>query len=200
MSWEEHWRRGHTPWDLGGSPPILQARAAALPSGRVLVPGCGAGWDVFTLAREDREVVGLDLAPTARRRFEAERDRRGLSPERARVETVDFFAYAPEAPFDLAFDYTFFCALPPDRREAWARKMHALLVPGGLLVTLVFPVREAVWPPREVDPEVGPPFPVHPDLYRRYLRPFFEEVTMEPVTESAPGREGMEWWGVFRRK
>ncbi|RMG17721.1 MAG: methyltransferase domain-containing protein [Deltaproteobacteria bacterium] len=200
MSWEARWQAGQTPWDLGGSPPVLEARAESLPGGRVLVPGCGAGWDVLTLARPDREVVGLDLSPTARRLFERIRAERGIPPERARVETGDFFSFEPEAPFDLVFDYTFFCALPPERREAWAEKMYRLLRPGGTLITLVFPVREPKWPPRGCDPEAGPPFPVHPDLYRAHLAPFFEEEEMSKVTHSAPGREGKEWWGRWRRR
>ncbi|MCZ7685418.1 MAG: TPMT family class I SAM-dependent methyltransferase [Sandaracinaceae bacterium] len=52
MSWEDAWREGRTGWDAGGSPPALIELGArgVLPAGRALVPGCGAGWDVLTLA------------------------------------------------------------------------------------------------------------------------------------------------------
>lgn len=200
--WEERWQARSTPWDLGGSPPVLASLVErdALPHGRVLVPGCGAGWDVFELASGGREVVGLDLAPSARTVFEAERDRRGLDSARARIEIADFFTWPADEQFDLVWDHTFFCALPPDLREQWARRMQELVRPGAELVTLVFPVREPQWPPLGSDPSQGPPYPVHPDLYRRHLGPGFEELELAPVTQPSPGRRGLEWLGRWRRR
>lgn len=43
--------------------------------------------------------------------------------------------------FNFVYDYTFFCALSPAIRDQWARKMADLVVPGGLLMTLIFPIR-----------------------------------------------------------
>lgn len=45
-----------------------------------------------------------------------------------------------QGPFDLGFDYTFLCALHPDMRRDWAPAWGRLLRPGGLLLTLIFPV------------------------------------------------------------
>lgn len=201
MSWEERWQSRNTPWDLGESPPVLATllMGETLPRGRALVPGCGAGWDVFTLAAYGRDVVGLDLAPSASEVFERERERRNLDPSQVQVEVGDFFEWSPDEPFDLVWDHTFFCALPPARRDAWARRMHALLKPGAQLVTLVFPVREPQWPPLGSDPGEGPPYPVHPDLYRQHLGSGFDELEMTPITESLPGRHGHEWLGRWRR-
>lgn len=36
--------------------------------------------------------------------------------------------------------YRFFCAIEPDMRLAWARRIHDILKPGGELITLMFPV------------------------------------------------------------
>ncbi|KAL4958543.1 thiol methyltransferase [Aspergillus filifer] len=52
--------------------------------------------------------------------------------------------------FDLIYDYTFLCALHPNRRQGWAERMAELLRPGGLLVCLEFPMykdSEAPGPP-----------------------------------------------------
>ena len=43
--------------------------------------------------------------------------------------------------FNFIYDYTFFCALSPAIRDQWALKMADLVVPGGLLMTLIFPIR-----------------------------------------------------------
>lgn len=196
MTWEQAWREGRTGWDAGVSPPALEELVAGgqLPPGRVLVPGCGAGYDVLTLATAERTVVGLDVAPSAARRFESLRAARGIPEERARVETADFFVYEPEAPFDLIWDYTFLCAIEPSMREAWAEKVDRLLGPGGELVTLIFPAVDE--PPRGV----GPPHPLQPAHVRRLLEPRWSAVELRPVLHSHPGREGMEWLGRWRRR
>jgi SAM-dependent methyltransferase len=87
-----------------------------------------AGWDV----------LGLDLAPTAIARAEALWKERQAEEEiggkekkgrkgRLTYKVGNF--YELEGPFDLIFDYTFLCALPPDHRPRWAKKMRALLTP-----------------------------------------------------------------------
>ena len=89
--WKEAWRAGRTPWDEGKSPPSLQALIAGdqVPSGRVFVPGCGTGYDLSTLARDDREVVGLDLSDLARDAFEKAYP---SLPGVVRYEVGDFFS------------------------------------------------------------------------------------------------------------
>ena len=165
-----------------------------LPTGRALVPGCGAGYDVFTLASDEREVVGLDIAPTAAERFEALRRERGIAAERATIVSADFFAFDAE-PFDLIFDYTFLCALDPSVRPTWAKRVDALLADGGELVTLIFPA--VAEPPLGQ----GPPFPLHPADVRGLLEPIgFEAIELAPVTRSHPGREGLEHLGRWRRR
>ncbi len=196
MSWEDAWREGRTGWDAGASSPLLVelVEQGSLPEGRALVPGCGAGHDVFTLATEGREVVGLDLAPTAGERFRALRDERGVPAERAQIEIADFFEYAPEAPFDLVWDYTFLCAIDPSQRPAWVEKMDALLADGGELITLLFPAT------KEPPFGAGPPFALPPDEIRELLSTRFTPSRLEPVTQSHEGRRGMEWIGRWRRK
>lgn len=67
------------------------------------------------------------------------------SPGRVRWVSGDFFsddwlADAGAEKFDLIFDYTFFCAIPPSSRPRWAARMQQLLAqPNGRLVCLEFP-------------------------------------------------------------
>ncbi|MBX3270711.1 MAG: methyltransferase domain-containing protein [Sandaracinaceae bacterium] len=195
MSWEAAWREGRTGWDAGASAPALVELAArgVLPEGRALVPGCGAGHDVFTLVSATREVVGLDIAPSAAARFEALRAERGIPAERARIVTGDFFAFR-EGPFDVIFDYTFLCALDPSVRGTWAKKVDSLLAPEGELVTLIFPAVE-----RPLRGE-GPPFPLWPREVRALLEPLgFEAIELAPAPRTHPGREGMEHLARWRR-
>jgi len=42
------------------------------------------------------------------------------------------------------YDLTFFCALPPESRSMWAKRMKEIIEPGGELVTVVFPIGDYV--------------------------------------------------------
>jgi hypothetical protein len=55
--WNAAYEGGETPWDKGyASPPLIEFLNFQPISGRVLVPGCGAGHDVRALAAEGAEV------------------------------------------------------------------------------------------------------------------------------------------------
>lgn len=193
--WEKAWAQGTTPWDAGGSPPVLVelVEGGTLPTGRALVPGAGSGYDVLTLATEARSVTGLELSPVAIARFETLRAEADVTAESARIVRADFFAWEPAKRFELVWDYTFLCAIDPAQRRAWAERMDALLADGGELVTLIFPVSGA-------DPTRGPPYPMTPELVRDLLEPRFEATHLAPVERSHPKRQGMEWLGRWQRR
>ena len=154
VDWRETWKAGVTPWDAGASPPALRRLLdeEAVPGGRILVPGCGAGYDLATLARADREVVGIDLSEHARKAFWAAHPD---LPGSVDYEVTDFFSYAPARGFDFVWDYTFFCALDPDQRSSWSQTMRRLVRPGGVLATLLFPFEDPI------SGTQGPPWPIN---------------------------------------
>ena len=64
--WNVAYEEGDTPWDMGyASPPLIEFLKCHSITGRVLVPGCGAGHDVRALAVQGADVIGLDIAPRA---------------------------------------------------------------------------------------------------------------------------------------
>ncbi|QQR91504.1 MAG: methyltransferase domain-containing protein [Myxococcales bacterium] len=195
MSWETNWLEHHTPWDAGDASPTLKelVKSGTLPEGRALVPGCGSGYDVFELASEKRRAIGLEVAPTAKKIFEAKRLERNLPSEQASVIVHDFFSFHSESPFDLIWDYTFLCAIQPEQRQAWAKKMKELLSPKGELITLLFPVTSG---PKDQ----GPPFPLDPELIKTLLSSYFQVSLLEPVEHSHPARVGKEWLGRWTPK
>lgn len=187
MSWEDAWREGRTGWDAGQSPPSLVGlvEGGTLPEGLAVVPGCGAGYDVITLAEGGRRVVGIDLAPTAAERFGTLREQAGIDAAAARVHVGDFFTFDPGEEVQLFWDYTFFCAIPPELRGAWADRVDALLGPAGELITLVFPLT-AVGNPD------GPPYMVSLELYEATLGSRFTPVHIDDNPGSHEGRAGKE--------
>ncbi|KPK51984.1 MAG: hypothetical protein AMJ63_10820 [Myxococcales bacterium SG8_38_1] len=193
VDWQEAWRAGRTPWDAGMSPPALVELIAAgrVPAGRVLVPGCGTGYDLGTLARADREVIGIDLSEEARAAFmEAHPD----LPGKVVYEVTDFFSYDGGGGFDFVWDYTFFCALDPDRRSSWAETMARLVKPSGTLATLIFPFEDPI------SDREGPPWPINTELVRSLVEAAFEEVEVHQAARSHPGREGKERLALWRRR
>ena len=124
----------------------------------------------------------------------------GLSEAQAARATVlqgNFFTYtSPDGTgFDVGFDYTFFCALMPKMRDDWGPSWQRILRPGGLLITLIFPVDSSL-------EQSGPPWPVNPPLYKQYLlKNGFALRSLEKVPEeqSIPKRAGKEWMAVWER-
>jgi SAM-dependent methyltransferase len=204
MTWAEHWDSGHTPWDAGASAPALAQLLATWPvagelppGGTALVSGCGAGHDVFTLAKAGYLACGVDIAEGTAPRFAELRRQFAVEETRARLQITDFFTAAAESlggPFDLIWDYTFYCAIEPKLRAAWSAQMARLLAPGGRLAMLIFPVVAGAPKDR------GPPYPLEPSAVVEELKEQFTNLHLASVEESHPGREGKEWLAVFKHR
>ncbi|XP_037422889.1 probable thiol methyltransferase 2 [Triticum dicoccoides] len=166
--WRRCWEQGVTPWDLGQPTPVVVklVQSGTLPAGgaTVLVPGCGGGYDAVALSGGGRSVVGLDVCDAV---IQKASQRSSSSPDVAFI-TADFFTWAPPEPFPLIFDYTFFCALDPSLRPAWAARMEELLRPDGELITLMYLPQ---------DQDSGPPYNTTVLDYEEVLKPlgFFIE-------------------------
>ncbi|HCY56905.1 MAG TPA: thiopurine S-methyltransferase, partial [Oceanicaulis sp.] len=65
----------------------------------------------------------------------------------AHLEAGDALAYRPEAPFDLYWEQTFLCAIPPKLREAYEAGAHAQIRPRGVLLALFMQKEEMGGPP-----------------------------------------------------
>ena len=155
--------------DIGHAEPAFAALVHSWPPPppvgepvRCLVPGCGRGYAVESIARSGRHCTGLEISASAAQLAFEHLMSSGVDAQRWHVEVGDFFSLAPAERFDLIYDATFLCSLPPTQRDAWAKAMRRLLRPGGELVTDVFPV--AVY-------EGGPPFAMSVQLVTSLLEP-----------------------------
>ncbi|EEC76504.1 hypothetical protein OsI_14271 [Oryza sativa Indica Group] len=195
--WSRCWQEGVTPWDLSQPTPavVKLVHSGTLPAGdatTVLVPG----YDVVALSSPGRFVVGLDICDTAIQKAKqlsaaaAAVDGDGNSSFFAFV-AADFFKWEPPEPFHLIFDYTFFCALHPSMRPAWARRMADLLRPDGELITLMYLVEGQ---------EAGPPFNTTILDYEEVLNPLGLVITsIEDNEVAVEPRKGMEKMARWKR-
>lgn len=192
--WDERWRQGDTGWDKGrAAPPLLEFLESAGPDFvrglKVLVPGCGAGHDVRALAAAGAEVVGIDLSPHAIEVAES-------FPKQANEKflAADFFTWQ-EQQFDMVWEHTFFCAIEPSNRSAYAKQMSELVTPGGHLLGVFY---LDPWGPDE-DP-TPPPFGATSDEIESLLGSCFTKVSEARPSTSFEGREGKEWLALFKRQ
>ena len=185
--WSSRYATGRTPWDLHGVPDALRAFLQRSESrGKVLIPGCGSGYEVRAFHEAGYEVTALDFSPAA-----VERARALLGPLADKVQLGDFFNHDfPAASFDLVYERTFLCALAPARWPDYAERMAELLRIGGRLAG-VFVYGNAI---------DGPPFPLPEGRDRDLFADHFELTRSEALPPSLPVFEGMEErWQEWRR-
>lgn len=186
--WAARYRSGDTPWDLGGPHPELSVRlqdgrlAPPRPGAKAFVPGAGAGHDALALARRGWAVTAVDLVVDLAPRVGPELERKG-----GRFVVGDAIAFDGAGEFDLVWDHTFFCAIPPARRADWGRQVESLLVPGGVYSALVFPVGKPA-------AEGGPPFGMEEAHVLEVLGPLFRLDASGPVSRAVPRRTWRENW------
>jgi len=147
VNWEAKYRNDETGWDRGGPNPALATwlAADALPHGRALVPGCGRGHEVLVLAEAGWAVTAIDSAPSAVRALDERLNAQALA---ANVEQVDLFDWTPaNGSFDLIYEQTCLCALPPKQWPAYVERLAQWLRPGGTLAALFMQTGKSGGPP-----------------------------------------------------
>ena len=101
----------------------------------------------------------------------------------------DFFEL--EGKYDLIIEQTFFCALNPELREDYVRKMKSILNPKGKIAGLLFQF------PLTAE---GPPFGGSNEEYIALFKKDFNIVTMKTAYNSISPRKNKELFVIFEKK
>ncbi|KAJ4404324.1 hypothetical protein N0V91_006018 [Didymella pomorum] len=165
---------------------------------KVLVPGCGKGYDVALFAAYGYDAYGLEVSQHAAKAADAylenagagslENEYEGKDGGAGRGSAVclvgDFFAASVKedggawlektggTQFDVIYDNTFLCALPPSLRPQWAQRVSALLAPNGTLICLEFPTHKPA-------SSGGPPWSLPPTVHSELLKRPGEEISYD---------------------
>ncbi|HEY9901771.1 MAG TPA: methyltransferase domain-containing protein [Candidatus Sericytochromatia bacterium] len=188
--WEQRYQEQTTRWDLGQAAPafvsLLNSEKKPNP-GRTAVLGCGRGYDGLLFAEHGFEVIGFDFAPSA---IAQATSLAQATNSTAKFLQRDIFDLAREFPhaFDCVVEHTCFCAIPPERRGEYVQLVRSLLRTEGELIALFF---------THTRPG-GPPFGSTPAEIRQYFEADFEILSLEPVLNSVPSRQGEEHIGRLR--
>lgn len=177
--WQERYRRGDIPWDIGYPSPPLMHYAGQFPTEtRMLLPGAGRSHEAIALHRLGYQQVWVcDWAAAP---LEYVREQAPDFPE-GHLLRQDFFKL--QGTFALILEQTFFSALPPQRRPDYAEKMSKLLHPHGRLAGLLFAR------PFQHD---GPPYGGTAESYRRLFEERFHIHQLQLSSHSIGPRRGNE--------
>lgn len=178
--WQDHWKNQNIPWDIGyPSPPIKTYIDQGIDKRiKILIPGCGNAYEAeYLIEKGFRNTFIIDIAPEAIESFVT----RFPSFPTEQIICGDFFKMKGD--YDLIIEQTFFCAISPDLRPAYAKKMRELLTPRGKLVGLLFD--DALYTDR-------PPYGGSKEEYLTYFEGLFEIIHFEKATNSIKPRAGRE--------
>lgn len=151
----------------------------------MLIPGCGSAYEVKAFHDAGWAVMAIDFSPEA-----VTRAKKLLGPLGDRVVLGDFFKHPFNAQeFDVVYERTFLCALPPELWNDYGTRMQRLLRPAGMLVGFFLYGEE---------PE-PPPYPLTPEWVET-LFCGFKLVREESVPDSLPIFEGKERWQEWKRR
>jgi hypothetical protein len=180
--WTIRYATGRMPWDFGGVPAALKKfLASSSGPGRVLIPGCGSGYEIQAFHTAGYDVTAIDFSPAA-----LDQAKRVLGALAERVFLGDFFTYDFGQPcFDLIYERTFLCSMPPSRWPDYANRMAELLSSRGRLIGFFFFSEQ---------PLPGPPYPLTKGEAEQLFQSRFQLVRNELVTDSLPLFHGRERW------
>ena len=178
--WNDRYKENDFGWDTGSVTRPLKEYFDQLKdkSIKILIPGAGNSYEAEYLFNNGfNNVHVLDFAEEP------------LKNIKQRVENFpanqlihdDFFNHHGQ--YDLIIEQTFFCAIDPKLRGAYAKHMHELLNANGKLAGLLFNTQFE---------KEGPPFGGNLEEYKNYFTPNFGIKTMEPCYNSIEPRAGRE--------
>ncbi len=190
--WTQRYKEERTGWDIGYPSTPLKEYIDQLEdkAQKILIPGAGNGYEAAYLWEQGfKNVYVLDISQEPLKVFEE----RNPAFAKANILRGNFFEH--DGQYDLILEQTFFCSFVPlaENRNAYARKMAALLKPNGKLVGLWFDF------PLTGDMEKRP-FGGTREEYMTYLSPYFKTKLLERSYNSIPPRDGKELFGIFLKK
>ncbi len=186
--WNQRYTENNTPWDTGEPTTPFKTYIDSLNdhSVKILIPGAGNGHEAkYLFEKGFTNVWVCDWANEALTRFSEN------LPDfpKDQLLNVDYFKISQQ--FNIIFEQTFFCALPPNLRSDYVTKTAALLQDGGRLVGLLF---------ANQFPIEGPPFGGSKKEYLQLFSPKFEIKKLEVCYNSIPPRHNEELFINFIKK
>jgi len=185
--WEQRYLQNETGWDMHQVSPPLKNYIDTIEDKNIniLIPGCGNAYEAQYLWELGfKNITLIDIAETPVKRLQEK-----FAHQPIQIFHQDFFIH--QGSYQLILEQTFFCAIDPLLRPAYAEKCAQLLAPAGILAGLLFNT--------EFEKE-GPPFGGHQKEYRKYFEPYFKFLQFDVCTTTIPPRMGKELFIMLQKK
>lgn len=179
--WSGRYNNDTAAWDIGIISTPLKEYIDQLTDKNIaiLIPGCGNSYEAeYLLQKGFLNITLIDISAVLCKNLKQK-----LQPYLSsglKIICADFFEL--QGQYDLIIEQTFFCALDPSLRKAYADKMYQLLKPGGKLAGVLFN--------RQF--EGGRPFGGDENEYRELFQQQFDIAIMEECYNSIAPRKGAE--------
>lgn len=135
--WDDSYRDGPAPWEIGGpQPAVVRLGAAGAFASPTLDAGCGSGDNALHIASLGVEVFGFDVAETA---VEAARRKASAGGVHAEFAVGDAFQLEGFGrSFATVLDCGLFHALDTEERARYAASLASVTSEGGRVYVLCF--------------------------------------------------------------
>ena len=186
--WSKRYQENQIGWDTGAITTPLKEYIDQLTNKncKILIPGAGNSYEAEYLHNKGfKQVFVLDLAKEPLDNLL----KRVPSFPKEHLLQGDFFDVNQK--FDLVIEQTFYCALNPELRDNYVKKMSEIIRANGKITGLLFqfPLTEK-----------GPPFGGSKQEYIKRFSPYFELKTLETAYNSIKPRVKNELFIIFEKK
>ena len=188
--WDEKYINNQITWDLKGYNPVFKELISAskfISPGKILLTGCGKGYDAVLAAEYGYEVTAVDFSSHA---IDFARELAVKEGVKINFLAEDIFLLDDSfsAQFDYVYEYVTYCAINPARRIEYLRKIYDFLKPSGKLIAHLFPTDGR---------KGGPPFNINTkDFYKDASRFFRLELSTRKINSIKP-RKGNEVLQIY---
>ncbi len=186
--WTTRYNKNDTGWDLGEISRPLKEYINQLKDKNVsiFIPGSGNAHEAEYLFNQGfKNVTIIDLSEEPLKNIK----KRIPDFPNENLIVGDFFEHQQQ--YDLILEQTFFCAINPSLRQAYAKKMHELLTKNGKLVGVLF---------NDLLNADKPPFGGNKEEYISYFNPYFNFKTFDTCYNSIKPRANRELFIHFKKK
>ena len=186
--WSEKYKSNDIGWDVGSITTPLKEYIDQLVDKdiKIIIPGAGNSYEAEYLFNNGfTQVYVLDFAQEPLDNLL----KRVPNFPKTHLIQADFFNFNDT--FDLVIEQTFYCALNPELRDDYVKKISSILNKNGRIVGLLFqfPLTEK-----------GPPFGGSKQEYLDRFSKYFNIKVLETAYNSIKPRKNKELFVIFEKK